>query len=115
MLHHVNLIHNISFHRFNPKTPALIKFFVKLMANETVLVNKPYNKNTPTAKYLVMTANFDFEKEKEALINNLKDAEEKEPTYFEGKDSNGFGKLTSKEWSHMLYKHIEHHFKQFGV
>jgi hypothetical protein len=44
-----------------------------------------------------------------------KDAEEKGPTYFEGKDSNVFGKLTSKEWSHMLYKHIDHHFSQFGV
>lgn len=115
MLHHVNLIYDVAFHKFDPKTPAIVKFFVKLMAKDTVVGNKPYNKNTPTAKYLVTTEEFDFEKEKDALINNLKDAEKKGPTYFEGKDSNGFGKLTAKEWSHMLYKHIDHHFTQFGL
>jgi hypothetical protein len=115
MLHHVNLIYDTAFHRFDPKTPALVKFFVKLMAKDTVVGDKHYKKNSPTAKYLVMTSDFGFEKEKEALISNLKDAEEKGPTYFEGKDSNGFGKLTAKEWSHMLYKHIDHHFSQFGV
>lgn len=115
MLHHINLTYDITFHKHDPKTPAFIKFMLKTFVKSTVVGDKPYKKNSPTAKYLVMTSDFDFEKEKEALISNLKDAEEKGPTYFEGKDSNGFGKLTSKEWSHMLYKHIDHHFSQFGV
>ena len=115
MLHHVSLIYDTAFHKYDPKTPAIVKFMLKLFVKDTVVGNKPYKKNSPTAKYLVMTSEFDFEKEKEALISNLKDAEEKGPTYFEGKDSNGFGKLTAKEWSHMLYKHIDHHFSQLGV
>lgn len=115
MLHHVNLIYDTAFHKFDPKTPAFVKFMLKMFVKDTVVGNKPYKKNSPTAKYLVMTLDFDFEKEKEALISNFKDAEEKGPTFFESKDSNGFGKLTAKEWSHMLYKHIDHHFTQFGV
>jgi hypothetical protein len=115
MLHHVNLIYDTAFHKFDPKTPAFVKFMLKMFVKDTVVGNKPYKKNSPTAKYLVMTLDFDFEKEKEALISNFKDAEEKGPTFFESKDSNGFGKLSAKEWSHMLYKHIDHHFTQFGV
>jgi len=115
MLHHVNLIYDTAFHKFDPKTPAFVKFMLKMFVKDTVVGNKPYKKNSRTAKYLVMTLDFDFEKEKEALISNFKDAEEKGPTFFESKDSNGFGKLTAKEWSHMLYKHIDHHFSQFGV
>jgi hypothetical protein len=115
MLHHLNLTYDTAFHKYDPKTPAFVKFMLKTFVKSTVVGDKPYKKNTPTAKYLVMTDQFDFEKEKEALISNLKDTQEKGPTYFEGKDSNGFGKLTSKEWSQMLYKHIDHHFTQFGI
>jgi len=25
------------------------------------------------------------------------------------------GKLTAVEWSNMLYKHLDHHLRQFGV
>ncbi len=115
MLHHLNLIYDTAFHKYDPKTPAFVKFMLKTFVKSTVVGDKPYKKNSPTAKYLVMTSDFGFEKEKEALISNLKDAEKKGPAYFEHKDSNGFGKLTAKEWSHMLYKHIDHHFSQFGV
>jgi len=34
---------------------------------------------------------------------------------FEGKESHSFGKLTSKEWNNMFYKHLNHHLTQFGV
>jgi len=35
--------------------------------------------------------------------------------YFEGRESLSFGKLTSKEWNNLFYKHIDHHFTQFGI
>ena len=33
--------------------------------------------------------------------------------YFEGKESNSFGKLTASEWNNMFYKHLDHHLSQF--
>jgi hypothetical protein len=31
MLHHVNLIYDTAFHKFDPKTPAFVKFMLKLV------------------------------------------------------------------------------------
>jgi len=91
MLHHVNLIYDTAFHKYDPKTPAFVKFMLKTFVKSTVVGDKPYKKNSATAKYLVMTSEFDFEKEKDSFINNIKDAQEKSSSYFEGKDNNGFG------------------------
>ena len=41
--------------------------------------------------------------------------DEPEQTFFEGKVSSSFGSMTSKEWSTQFYKHIDHHFRQFGA
>lgn len=26
-----------------------------------------------------------------------------------------FGKMTGEDWGHLMYKHLDHHFRQFGV
>jgi hypothetical protein len=49
------------------------------------------------------------------LQNYIKETEAKGVEYFEGKESEGFGKLTAKEWSNLFYNHLNHHFNQFGV
>jgi hypothetical protein len=115
MLHHVNLTYDVAYGKYQPKTSAIVKFMLKIFAKKIVVGTEPYKRNSPTAKYLVMDATFDFAKEKDNLISNVKEAEAKGPSYFEGKDSNGFGNLTAQEWSNMLYKHIDHHLCQFGV
>lgn len=115
MLHHINLTYDVAYGKYQPTTSAFVKLMLKIFAKKTVIGNQPYKKNSPTAKYLVMTSTFDFAKEKDDLISNIKEAEAKGQSYFEGKDSNGFGNLTAQEWSNMLYKHIDHHLCQFAV
>jgi hypothetical protein len=97
-----------------------LSFFGKLMLNLFVkdLVvggSKPYPKNSRTSPDFIVADERDFEKEKARLIANIKETEAKGSPYFEGKDSGAFGKLTAKQWSVQFYKHLDHHFTQFGV
>jgi hypothetical protein len=56
-----------------------------------------------------------FEEEKVKFIANVLEVEEKGKEYFNGKESVSFGVMTDKEWSILFYKHLDYHFKQFGV
>ncbi len=75
----------------------------------------PFPKNTPTDKTFVMNGAHDFEKEKQLLkaaiekfYNNGEGGVTKHPHSF-------FGKLTPAQWSRGMYKHLDHHLRQFGV
>jgi hypothetical protein len=34
---------------------------------------------------------------------------------FEGRQQLSLGKLTALEWNNLMYKHLDHHLRQFGV
>ncbi|WP_299624205.1 DUF1569 domain-containing protein [uncultured Tenacibaculum sp.] len=99
----------------HPKPGAVAKFFIKLLAKNQVVSEKPYPKNGRTAPYFLITNERDFEKEKNQLIAYLYKTQELGETHFDGKESHAFGKLTKQEWNNLFYKHIDHHLQQFGV
>lgn len=76
---------------------------------------KPFGKNSPTDKSFIVADKRDFEKEKARLINLVT----KFSTGGEAKCTTHphsfFGKLTPKEWALGMYKHLDHHLRQFGV
>jgi hypothetical protein len=49
------------------------------------------------------------------VVEYLKKTEELGEKYFDGLESNSFGKLTTIEWNNLFYKHLDHHLTQFGV
>jgi hypothetical protein len=76
--------------------------------------NLPWPKGATTPKEMnVETNDFlltDLETEKRNLLNYLdkaKGQEQFEPHPF-------FGHLNREEWSRLIYKHLDHHLKQFG-
>ena len=99
----------------HPKPGAVAKFFIKLLAKNQVVSEKPYPKNGRTAPYFLITNERDFEKEKNQLIAYLHKTQELGETHFDGKESHAFGKLTKQEWNNLFYKHLDHHLTQFGV
>jgi hypothetical protein len=52
----------------------------------------------------------DFETEKKKLLNYL----EKARLHTSLKAHPFFGELNRKEWTRLIYKHLDHHLKQFG-
>jgi hypothetical protein len=57
----------------------------------------------------------DFELHKTALIDNVLKVCQLGSEAFEMKPQITLGPLTAKEWSNMLYKHLDHHLRQFGA
>ena len=86
------------------------RFFVKEFSNE-----KPFGKNGPTDKTLKIANRRDFEIEKRKLIEYI----EKFQIGGEGKCTTHphpfFGKVTPRESSIGMYKHLDDHLRQFGV
>jgi len=68
-----------------------------------------------TAKSLIVADKRVFENERERLAGLI--------DRFAGEGAGGctnlphsfFGKLTPEEWSILMYKHLDHHLRQFGV
>src|SRR5215469_13159562 len=76
--------------------------------------DSPFPRNSPTAKELKV-GTCDFARERERLkqcVRQLHEGGESECTKH---PHPLFGKIMPLEWSTGMYKHLDHHLKQFGV
>lgn len=85
-------------------------FFKKTMTNEV-----DYKPNLPTGPTFIRNTDHDLEKEKAALKAYIVKIEQLGPEKLATIPSLSLGKLSATEWNNMLYKHIDHHLRQFGV
>jgi hypothetical protein len=77
--------------------------------------SEPMRRNSPTAKELVVNGDRDFETERKRLSGLI--------DRFAAAGSAGctahphafFGSLTPDEWAVLMYKHLDHHLRQFGA
>ncbi len=77
--------------------------------------DEPLRRNAPTTQALVMTGELDIETERAqlgALIDRFVKAA---PADITSLPHSFFGKLTQAEWAILMYKHLDHHLRQFGV
>jgi len=76
---------------------------------------KPFGKNNPTDKKLVFADARDFASEKDRLKSCVREfqagGEAKCTTY----PHPFFGSFTPQEWARGMYKHLDHHLRQFGA
>lgn len=77
--------------------------------------DSPWQKNLPTAPNFIIKDERDFEKEKRELTDLVN------RFYNEGPGKVGkfphpmFGTFTPEQWGRAMYKHLDHHLRQFGV
>jgi hypothetical protein len=76
---------------------------------------KPFSKNNPTDKKLIVSDQRDFAHERDQLKAKVRQ-------FWEGGEAKCtthphpfFGSLTPYEWSRGMYKHLDHHLRQFGA
>lgn len=77
--------------------------------------DNPLPKNMSTIPTIMIVDSRDFEKEKEILKQNIITLQSSGPENITVHPHPFFGKLTSEEWGKGIYKHLDHHLKQFGV
>lgn len=115
MLAHLSVAYDLAYGNTQSKVNPFAKLMLKLFVKNIVVSETPYKRNSRTAPDFVIADERNFETEKERLMAHIKDTEAKGTVFFEGRKSSSFGIMTSKEWSNQFYKHLDHHFTQFGV
>jgi hypothetical protein len=115
MLAHLNVSYDLAYERIIPKYNFLMKFMLKTMVKKMVTNEVTYKPNGRTAPVFVIADERDFIKEKTRLIENMNQAFNDGKSFFDGRVSVSFGKMTVQEWSNQFYKHLDHHLRQFGV
>lgn len=116
MLAHLNIQYQALYENQKFKKPNfLMRFIMKTFLKPIVTGDKPYKKNGKTAPYFLVTSDKDFEAEKSILIKNIQKTQKNGVEVLLPRDTKSFGKMTTKQWNNMLYKHVDHHLQQFGV
>src|SRR2546430_1136642 len=75
----------------------------------------PLRRNTPTAKELVIVDERDLERERARLRALIERFTASGPTSCTTHPHTFFGPMTPAQWSILMYKHLDHHLRQFGV
>jgi hypothetical protein len=86
------------------------------LAKKSLIVNgEPMRRNSMTERSLLVTDERDFEVERQRLRESIDrfaaggpEKCTKHPHFF-------FGPLTPVEWAGLMYQHLDHHLRQFGV
>ena len=97
-----------------PMKQAFVGKIFAPFVRSSILGAKPFGKNSPTDPTFVVSDQRDFEAERTRLIALI------DRFVSRGRDAAGemthafFGKLTGEEWGRLMYKHIDHHLRQFG-
>lgn len=115
MLAHCSVTYEMFFEEGKYPTPNfLMRFILKAFVKSKVVGESLYKQNSPTAPQFLILEDKNFESEKKRLLEYIDQTFALGKAHFEGKKSLSFGVLTAQEWNNMMYKHLDHHLKQFG-
>ena len=77
--------------------------------------DEPMRRNSPTMKDLVVQDERDLGTERERLCGLINRFAAAGPKGCTKHPHSFFGRLTPEEWAELMYKHLDHHLRQFGV
>jgi hypothetical protein len=93
-------------------TGRLIGRVIKPMALRD---GEPMRRNSPTSKELIVGDNRELDAERERLRGLIDRFAAAGPAGCTTHPHAFFGRLTPDEWATLMYKHVDHHLRQFGV
>jgi hypothetical protein len=80
-----------------------------------VFGDKPFRRNSPTDPAYVVSEPPDFEAERTRLATRIDQVVQRGLANSDGKMHPFFGSLSGAEWGVLIYKHLDHHLRQFNV
>ena len=90
----------------------IIGFLIKGLAIHN---DRPMRRNTPTDPALLSPVEPDFAAQHAAFLALMERFHLGGPSGCTQHPHSFFGRLTPEEWGILMYKHIDHHLRQFGV
>ena len=100
----------------NPARRQLLigKLFSPLVRRK-YLGDAPFPKSSPTDPAFLVADPRNFESERARLVSVLARFVERGPEAASGTVHTFFGRMSGAEWGRLIYKHLDHHLRQFGV
>jgi Protein of unknown function (DUF1569) len=77
--------------------------------------DEPMRRNSPTMKELIIQDERDLDKERGRLLAVIDRFAAAGPAGCTDHPHSFFGRLRPEEWAVLMYKHLDHHLRQFGV
>jgi hypothetical protein len=94
---------------------AMIGRLIGWMFKPVFSNEKDFAKNSPTDPSFVMSGERDLDAERQRLAGLIDRFAATDPEDCSKRTHSFFGKLTGAEWGVGMYKHLDHHLRQFGV
>ncbi len=98
-----------------PRSQMLLGRLLAPFFKGKILGETPFSKDSPTDPGFIVTGPRDFAKEKArltALVNRFCD---EGSAAADGRIHSFLGRLSGDEWGRMMWKHLDHHLRQFGA
>jgi hypothetical protein len=94
---------------------GLLGYLFGGLAKGGALGPKPFGKGLPTDKSYVIRDARDFAKERAEVVALVERAARGGPGAFTTNPHPFFGPLEPSEWDVLMWKHVDHHLRQFGA
>ncbi len=94
---------------------AIIRGIMQLFFKTSMTNEVPYKPSLPTGPNFIRNTPHDFDAEKANLLDYMSKIQTMGPDELVKIPSALLGKLTAIQWNNLLYKHLDHHLRQFGV
>lgn len=98
-----------------PLKQAFLGKLVTPFIRKFVLGTQPFRRNVPTDPTFVVADARDFEAERVRLATLIDRFVRRGPEAAATQVHVFFGRLSGEEWGRLMYKHLDHHLRQFGV
>lgn len=112
MLKHMEIAFSVPIKKINLPKDKLYIFSANPIARTLLIDILPWPKNMITAKDFIVTTDPNFETAKTELLTTYSE-------FLNATDLSGshpvFGVMDKATWGKAMYKHFDHHLKQFGV
>lgn len=98
-----------------PRRMFIGRILGPMVKSKAIGDEKPMGKNAPTAKSLVVADERDLAVEQKRLCTLIDRFASAGPAGCTSHPHAFFGPLTPEEWATLMYKHLDHHLRQFGA
>lgn len=86
----------------------------RIIKSKVLAGDAPFRRNSPTARDLLVQDDRDLAAERIRLIDLIDRFAAAGPAGCTAHPHSFFGPLTPHEWAILMYKHLDHHLRQFG-
>jgi hypothetical protein len=97
-----------------PRLPWPVRMIGRLVKRRA-LGDAPFARNSPTSPAFKVVDAREFAAEKAGFVAAFRVLADGSPHQVTASDHVFFGPMTRADWGRLMYKHIDHHFRQFGV